>query len=58
MESIHELFQRVREHPDFRFGVIFVEEDVEEYPAPPDGRWKWAEEHMTAAGFEYLENLS
>lgn len=28
MESIHELMQRVREHPDFAGGTVFVREDV------------------------------
>jgi hypothetical protein len=57
-ESIHDLFQRVREHPDYVFGTIFVREDF------PNGEVKWgeyggakyAEEHITAAGFEYIEN--
>lgn len=56
-ESIHDLFARVREHPDYVFGVIFVRDDF------PNGEVSWdewhdpkhAEEHITAAGFEYIE---
>jgi hypothetical protein len=57
VESIHELFKRVQEHPDFRFGTIFVTDDMEGFPgwSSFDHR-KYAEEHITAAGFEYLEN--
>ena len=59
MTSIHDLFQQVREHPDFRFGTIFVRGDIE------DGGYgwnaedpKWAEQHITRAGFEYLDEVA
>lgn len=58
MVSIHDLFKQVREHPDYVFGTIFVRGDF------PEGEVKWeeygdakhAEEHITAAGFEYIEH--
>lgn len=59
MTSIHDLFQKVREHPDFRFGTVFVAADIED----GDYDWnehdpKWAEQHITRAGFEYLEEVA
>lgn len=56
MTSIHDLFKQVKEHPDFRFGTIFVAADIED----GDYDWtehdeKWAEEAIVSAGFEYLE---
>lgn len=35
-ESIHDLFQRVREHPDFVFGTIFVLDDFPHREVPDD----------------------
>jgi hypothetical protein len=58
-ESIHDLFQRVREHPDFVFGTIFVKDD---FPNE-EVRWaKWfsaqaADKDLNERGQEYiLEN--
>lgn len=31
MDDIHELFQRVKEHPDYVFGTIFVKADFPEW---------------------------
>ena len=61
MTSIHDLFKQVQEHPDFRFGTIFVAADIDDGGYAND--WgdadkKWAEEHLVAAGFEYLNNVA
>lgn len=57
--SIHDLFQKLREHPDFVFGQIFVRDDLEGQGIDPDkftaSHVKWAEEAMVAAGFEFLD---
>ena len=57
--SIHDLFRQVKEHPDFRFGTIFVAADIE------DGGYgwnqedpKWREQHLTRAGFDYLDEVA
>lgn len=64
-ESVHDLFQKVRNHPDFVFGVIFVEADFDnllndaDFAAQVDTlktNPKHAEECITAAGFEFIEN--
>lgn len=55
--SVHDLFAELREHPDFVFGTIFVKDDF------PGGEPRWgefgnerrAEDHIVAAGFEYIE---
>ena len=59
-QSIHDLFQKVREHPDFVFGVIFVPDDVppEKLAEARDRGGKWGEEALCRAGFEYVENIS
>ena len=60
MTSIHDLFQQVREHPDFRFGTIFVAGDIEDgdFEWDEENDEKWAEAHITAAGFEYLSEVA
>lgn len=57
--SIHDLYAAVRAHPDYVFGTIFVTEDVppERLEQVLEGA-KWGEEHITAAGFEYIENIA
>lgn len=56
-ESIFDLFQQVRSHPDFVFGTIFVDDDVPEAKlATLKAAPKWAEECITAAGFEFIAN--
>lgn len=47
MESIHELFGRIREHPDFCGGTVFTTEDVAEAIFEPEDGWggeKWPED--------------
>lgn len=57
VESIHDMFAEVKEHPDFVFGTVFVKDDL-----PKDFEWgdlhdpKHAEDHIVQAGFEYIEN--
>jgi hypothetical protein len=57
MISIHDLMRAVKAHPDYVFGTVFVKDD---FPGgvvawEETGDAKWAEEHVTAAGFEYIE---
>lgn len=57
-KSIYELFNAVREHPDFVAGTIFTKDDVPEgKQLPPVWKSKWAEDPMIAAGNEALETF-
>lgn len=51
MESIHDLFQKVREHPDFAGGTVFTREDVAEalMRGHDDPRYDAADLKMKAA---------
>ena len=55
-ESIHDLFARVKAHPDYLFGTIFVTKDLPVEKLNDLGV-KWGEEALVAAGAEYIENL-
>ena len=63
VRSIHDLFQQVREHPDFVAGTIFTTNDLPP-PGTPQPRGlpdrtknKWIEGAMVTAGGETLELL-
>ena len=43
-EDIHDLFSKVREHPDFVGGTIFTADDIPEGRKLPDD---WREKHLT-----------
>lgn len=38
-ESIHELFAKVRKHPEYAGGTIFIREDIAEALFEPEGGW-------------------
>ena len=48
--TIHDLFERVREHPDFVFGTVFVLGDFAEETVPSEFSVKQAEEALAQTG--------
>lgn len=53
-ESIYDLFQKVRNHPDYVFGTIFTTDDFPD-GVPDDFNGDYATDHMAEAGNEYIE---
>jgi hypothetical protein len=49
-ETIHDLFTRVRQHPDFVFGTVFVLADFSDLKVPDDFSPKHAEEAIVERG--------
>lgn len=47
MESIHELFRQVEQHPDFAGGTVFVREDVFDAIFARDGVAEYRPEMVT-----------
>ena len=54
-ESIYDLFAQVKKHPDYRFGVIFVKDDLNEKLT--EDQHRTAERYLTQEGFEVISNL-
>lgn len=58
-EDIHDLFSKVREHPDFIGGTIFVRADIPEGRQLPSGwREKWLTDRLAERGNQLLEQLT
>jgi hypothetical protein len=49
-ESIHDLFTRIREHPEFVFGTVFVIGDFADRTVPDGFSPKQAEERIVETG--------
>jgi len=57
-EDIFKLFERVRKHPDFIGGTIFVKEDIPEGKRLPDDyRKKWLTDPLAERGNLILEDI-
>lgn len=55
-ESIHDLFAKVRAHPDFVGGTIFTLDDVAERgELPSDWKEKWLTDRLVECGNETLD---
>jgi len=52
--DIHEMFRRVREHPEFVFGTIFVRGDFPRGEVPDDFPSKWATDILAERGNPYI----
>jgi len=46
-ESIHDLFAKVKAHPDFRFGTIFVADDLPDDAPTDPGAYRGFRDYMT-----------
>jgi hypothetical protein len=49
-ETIHDLFARIREHPDFVFGAVFALDDFADGTVPGEFSPKQAEERISETG--------
>jgi hypothetical protein len=58
MSDIHELFRRVREHPDYVFGVIFVLDDFPHREVPDDFSPKHASDMLAERGNEAIADVT
>jgi hypothetical protein len=56
-DSIFDLFNKVRDHPDFVFGAVFTKHDLPDSVRPSDDVKKRAEEAMVRVGFEVLDEI-
>jgi hypothetical protein len=54
MVSIHDLMRAVRAHPDYVFGAVFVKDDLPDGALWDENDGKWAEQHIVAAGFDFI----
>lgn len=55
-ESIHDLFEQVREHPDFVFGTIFVREDFPGANVPEDFPSRYAADLLAERGNLFIDD--
>ena len=55
--DIFELLNKVREHPDYVFGTIFVPGDFPGNIVPEDFSGRWGEDTLAQAGNEYIYDI-
>jgi hypothetical protein len=54
--SIHDLFEQVRQHPDFVFGTIFVREDFPGSDVPEDFPRRFAADLLAERGNLFIDD--
>lgn len=57
-DDIFELFRRVREHPDFVFGAIFVAGDFPNDAVPEDFPSNRADDALAERGNEFIFDIA
>lgn len=57
-ESIHDLFSKVRQHPDYVFGTIFVAADFPGETVPDDFNENRAEDCIVEAGNHFIDDTA